>query len=74
MARAGVLDAILNFKAIFVLCAIIRKWSRRLRKTMADERDKFLDAIERNSAMKPHVTLEKSSTGRNTSIELEASY
>ena len=36
----------INFKALFVLCGIIRRWSRRLRKTKDQERTKFLDAIK----------------------------
>ena len=44
----------INFKALFVLCGIIRKWSRRLRKTKDEERQKFLQAIEVIPAMEPH--------------------
>ena len=36
----------INVKALFVLCGIIRKWSRRLRKTKAQERAKFLEAVK----------------------------
>ena len=45
----------IDVKALFVLCVIIRKWSRRLRKTKVEERAKFFAAIKVIPAMKNRV-------------------
>lgn len=55
----------INVKALFVLCGIIRKWSRRLRKTKAEERTKFLNSIKVIPAMKTRVDNEKDAPNAN---------
>ena len=50
---------VINVKALFMLCAIIRKWARRLRKTKMEERAKFLAAIRVIPAMKNRVQNEE---------------
>lgn len=56
---------VIGIKALFVLCRIIRKWSRRLRKTKDQERTKFLDAVKVIPAMQNLVQNELQTPNMN---------